>query len=180
MRELLNILNHHQSQKIVITSYINAFCKSDPHIHSNSRDRTYMLLWENRHAIEVFVVLQQQDGRMCVYSPDPRQSFTLGSPAGAFVVSRSKKPNSAPTSQKGRSLNGLRCWALHDVQWSINPARKSKSIPVCPGALSFICLCGLTETDMNMKSVQIKSIFPRMKKTVSSDVCSLFLLLHIH
>ncbi len=166
---------HDVSAIIEVSSYINAFWKSDPHIHSNSRERTYMLLWENRHAIEV-----DGRGRKNVCTALIRTELHMGSPAGAFVVSRSKKPDSALIFQKGRSLNSLRCWALHDVQWSINPARNSKSIHVCSGALSFICLCGLTETDLNMKSIKIKSIFPRMKKTVSSDICSLFLLLHIH
>ncbi len=111
---------------------------------------------------------------MCVYRPDPDRASHWGVLQEHLWFLEAKSQTHAPTSQKGRSLNSLRCWALHDVQWSINPARKSKSIPVCPGALSFICLCGLTETDMNMKSVKIKSIFPHMKKTVSSDVCSCF------
>lgn len=78
------------------------------------------------------------------------------------------KSPTLPHSKNNRSLNSLRCWALRDVQWSINPVRKSESISACPGALSFICFCGLTETDMNMKSVQIKFILPHMKETVSS------------
>lgn len=92
------------------------------------------------------------------------------------------KSQTSPPSQNKCSLNSLRCWALHDAWWSISPARKTESIPICPHVFTFICLCGLTKTSMNVKSVKTRDQihFFHMKKTVSPDASSHLLLLHIH